>query len=244
MNLPFVKNSDSVKQARKNAQSSTQLHLKIAEVRDNTLVLKNGGLRAVLEVSSINFNLKSEQEQNAIIYSYQHFLNTLEHPIQIVIRSKKLDLDNYIERLKKLGDKHKNPLMQRQTFEYIDYIQRLIEYADIMEKKFYIVVPMDPVRAQGKNFIAQFWERMHPQDSVADIIKRHREFEELKKTLMQRVNVVTVGLENCGLKVYPLMTEQLIELFYQVYNPITARNQKITDTSRIQLSTEADLGRI
>src|SRR3989338_9424967 len=127
------------KQNRAQVLNSTQTHLRIAEIRDNVLILKNGGMRAVLRSSSINFNLKSEEEQNAIIYSYQGFLNSLEFPIQILVRSKKLDIDDYIEQVKKLGDKQENKLLQEQTYEYAQYIKRLVEYAEIMEKEFYVI---------------------------------------------------------------------------------------------------------
>lgn len=240
---PFSKNSESVRKAQQNMKAATQLHLRIAEIRDNTVVLKNGGLRGVLRVSSMNFNLKSEEEQNAIIYSYQGFLNTLEFPIQIVVRSRKLDLDHYIDRLKGLAEKQQNGLLQKQTYEYIDYIQRLIEYADIMEKEFYVVLPMDPPRAVGQNFIQKFWERMHPADSIATIARRHREFEELKKNLNQRVAVVSTGLENCGLKAELISTPDLIALFYQIYNPLTARNEKVEDVAQTDLESEEELGR-
>src|SRR3990167_11484647 len=110
------------------------MHLQIAELRDNLAVLKNGGIRAVLKTSSVNIHLKSEDEQNAIIYSYQNFLNTLEFPVQIIVRSKKLDLDDYIDKLKGIAEKQTNPLLIDQTMEYVDYIQRLIEYADIMQR--------------------------------------------------------------------------------------------------------------
>ena len=126
---PVQPGSKTVKGGKQTAAASTQMHLKIAEIRDDTVVLKNGGIRGVLKTSSLNFNLKSEEEQNSIIYAYQNFLNSLEFPVQIVVRSKKLDLDNYIAELKTIGDKQTNNLLQRQTYEYIDYIQRLIEYA-------------------------------------------------------------------------------------------------------------------
>lgn len=239
---PFSKNSQGVRNAQQNPKAATQLHLRIAEIRDNTIVLKTGGLRAVLKVSSMNFNLKSEAEQNAIIYSYQSFLNTLEFPIQIVVRSRKLDLDAYIDKLRKTAEKQTNSLLQRETHEYIEYIQRLIEYADIMEKEFYVTVPMDPPRASSQNFIEKFWGRMHPADSIASIMKRHQEFEQLKKNLAQRATAISSGLENCGLKVQPLNTAELIALFYQIYNPLTARNEKAEDVSQINLQTDADLG--
>ena len=170
-------------------------------------------------------------------------MNSLEFPIQVVMRSKKLDVDNYIEKLKKIGEKQQNQLLQRQTFDYIDYIQRLIEYADIMEKNFYVVVPINPLRAEKKNFISAFWERMHPQDTVSNILRRHREFEEFKKKLHQHINVAQSGLENCGLKTRQLSTAELIELFYQCYNPLTARNQKTNDLEKVRIASDADLGR-
>lgn len=241
---PFAKNSQGVKNASSNPKAATQLHLRIAEIRDNTVVLKTGGLRSVLKVSSINFNLKSEAEQNAIIYSYQSFLNTLEFPIQIVIRSRKLDLDLYLEKLHNLAEKQTNALLQKQTLEYAEYIRRLIEYADIMEKEFYVVVPMDPARASSQNFVEKFWSRMHPADTLGSIMKRHQEFENLKKNLSQRLAVISSGLENCGLKVAPLGTSELISLFYQIYNPLTARNEKADDVSKFHIASDADLGRI
>lgn len=239
---PFSKNSASVRKADQNPKAATALHLRIAEIRDNVVVLKNGGLRAVLKVSSMNFNLKSEAEQNAIIYSYQAFLNTLEFPVQIVIRSRKLDLDTYLDKLRGMAEKQTNTLLKRQTVDYIEYIQRLIEYADIMEKEFYVTIPMDPPRAVSQNFIEKFWGRMHPADSAISIVKRHQEFEQLKKNLVQRVTVTSSELENCGLKVAQLNTSELINLFYQIYNPLTSRNEKVADVSQTNLQTDADLG--
>lgn len=231
---------ESVKVGKKNVKDSTQLHLKISEIRDNTIVLKNGGLRAVLKSSSINLNLKSEAEQNAVIYSYQNFLNTLEFPIQIVIRSKKLDIDDYIEKLKKLAVKQTNPLMQKQTFEYIEYISRLVEYADIMEKEFYVVIPQDPFRSEQKGLIKTFLENIFPQDTVEKIKQRHGEFDQLKKGLSQRVNTARAGLENCNLRVTELNTQELIELFYEVYNPMTSRNQKFANEEDLALEKDGN----
>lgn len=234
------KKTESVKQGKKVPGSSTQTFLKIAEIRDDTLVLKNGGVRGILKVSSINFNLKSEDEQNAIIYSYQGFLNTIEFPIQILIRSKKLDIDDYLETLRKKGEKHTNQLLQRQTFEYIEYISKLVEYADIMEKEFYVIVPYDPFRAQKVNILQKFFQNMNPKDNYSEVKHRHEEFAELKKNLSQRVNTVKVGLENCGLKVEELDTRQLIQLFYESYNPTAARYQKLTDLESEDVMTDEE----
>ncbi|MBN1494188.1 hypothetical protein JW911_00435 [Candidatus Peregrinibacteria bacterium] len=231
----------TVHQAQKGTASSAQLYLRIAEIRDDTVVLKNGGIRSILDVTSINFNLKSEDEQNAIIYSYQNFLNSLEFPIQIIVRSRKLDIDNYIDELNGLGEKQTNELLQRQTYEYMDYIQRLVEYADIMEKQFLVVVPYDPFRAVKPNVLQRFFQNMQPKDSFAEVQKRHKEFLQLKKGLNQRINVVKSGLESCGLQVNQLKTHDLIELFYEIYNPLTSRNQKIEELESIKLQTDEDV---
>ena len=218
---------DSVRQRKGTPTASTQLFLDIAEIKDNVVVLKNGGIRAILQTSSVNFNLKSEQEQNATIYSYQNFLNSLEFPIQIVVQSRKLDI----------GEKNENPLLKQQTSEYCDYIQRLIEYADIMEKKFYVIVPYDPYRAQNPNPVSRFMSSVSAQDSVDNIKRRHKEFEELGKKLSQRVATVKAGLDGCNLRSAQLETPQLIELFYQIYNPVTARNEKIKNIDNLDLKT-------
>lgn len=235
-------NDESVRQgqAKKNPTISTQTYLKIAEIRDDTLVLKNGGLRAVLRVSSINFNLKSEEEQNAIVYSYQSFLNTLEFPIQIVIRSKKLDIDDYLDKLKKIAEKQPNPLLQNQTYEYIEYIAKLVEYADIMEKDFLVVVPMDPARSVKPNILQKFFQNMNAKDSYENIKRRHEEFDEFKRTLTQRVSSVRIGLENCGLKVSQLITQELIELFYNIYNPTVARYEKVKSVENLTIQSDAE----
>lgn len=230
------------KQNRTNATHSTQTHLRIAEIRDNLMVLKNGGVRAVLKTSSINFNLKSEQEQNAIIYSYQGFLNSLEFPVQILIRSKKLDIDNYIEQVEALGDKQQNKLLQEQTYEYAQYIKRLVEYADIMEKEFYVIVPYDPGGGkEAPSRFQSFFHRMAPKDTYADIKRRHAQFEAYKKDLNQRINTVKTGLENCGLKVDQLDTLQIIELFYNSYNPLTSRNQKLKNVEKLSIETDEEM---
>lgn len=234
--------NESVKQSqnKKNPSQGTQIYLRVAEIRDNTVVLKNGGVRSVLRVSSINFNLKSEEEQNAIIYSYQGFLNTLEFPIQIVIRSKKLDIDDYLDKLRKLGEKQTNPLLQTQTYEYVEYIAKIIEYADIMEKEFFVTVPYDPARAQKPNVLQKFFQSMNQKDTYETIKRRHEEFEELKKNLNQRVSSIRIGLENCGLKVEELNTQQLIELFYSIHNPTVSRFEKIKNLEDISIQTDEE----
>lgn len=226
---------DTVRQKKGSPAASTQLYLNIAEIKDNVVVLKNGGLRAILQTSSVNFNLKSEDEQNSIIYAYQSFLNSLDFPIQIVVQSRKLDVDKYIENVKETAAKHESDLLRQQTLEYGDYVQKLIEYADIMEKNFYVVVPYDPYRSQKVNAFSKFMQSISAQDSVDAIKRRHREFEELEKHLNERVGSVKNGLEACNLRVAQLTTPQLVEMFYRIYNPQTSRNEKVEDLKKMDI---------
>jgi hypothetical protein len=205
----------SVRQGSQNQLISTQRYLQFSEVHDDTLILKNGGLRAVLEIQSVNFNLKSSAEQGALISSYQGFLNALNFPVQLQVRSRKLDIDSYIANLKLRQGKIENDLLQEQMSGYIDFIQRLVEYSDIMEKKFFVVIPLEPSRSQNKSVWNSFLEYIQPEDTVANIMTRKREFKNLKKELDARVNTVKTALENCGLGVTPLTTEQIIQIFYR-----------------------------
>lgn len=232
-----VKNEkkSKVKGAKKTPKASTQLHLRVAEITNDTIILKNGAVRGVLEASSINFSLKSEEEQTGIIQAYQSFLNTLDFPLQIVVQSKKLDLDNYLANLKERGKKQKNPLLQDQTFQYVDYIERLLEYADIMDKSFYIVVPFETVSSNKVSMFTKFLQRMKLKQTDSDFAKRKKQFADLKKSLDHRISTVVAGLENCGLKVGRLNTEELISLMYKSYNPETARNEKVTNTKDFDL---------
>jgi len=225
--MPVTKTKDKSVHGKKTGKAaSTQRFLPFGEIHDNTLVLKNGGIRSIIKTSAVNFHLKSEDEQTALIYSYQNFLNSLEFPIQIVIRSKKLDIDLYLEKMKGKAEAQDNPLLRKQTFEYIEYIKKLVEYADIMEKSFYVIVPHDPMRAQTPSMFKRFMWNTHPDDTLGDVRARHREFKKIRKVLEQRSSIVKSGLEQCGLRVEELNTHQIVELFYQIYNPSTARNQK------------------
>ncbi len=229
------KKESSVRQGSQKNLISTQRYLQFAEVHDDILVLKNGGIRAVLAVDSVNFNLKSTAEQEALISSYQGFLNALNFPVQISIRSRKLDIDSYISDLKQRQGQHTNDLLREQMGGYIEFVQRLVEYSDIMEKKFFVIVPLDPPRAEKKGVWDSFLSYIQPEDTVASIMTRKREFRALKKTLDARINTVKTALENCGLGVNQLKTEEIIQIFYQAYNPELARTQKISDADKMSL---------
>jgi len=161
---------------KKQIAASCQQHIKIAEIQDNTMTLKDGGIRSILKISPVNFDLKSEDEQNGIIYSYQEFLNTLEFPIQIVIKSKKLDIDGYLEKMNKIYTDQTSDLLKTLTSNYIEYIAKLVEIADIMQKEFYIVIPADPKKKKkGFNPFQKFLKALNPMDTILGVRKRKAE---------------------------------------------------------------------
>lgn len=209
----------------KNPIGSTQETLKFAEIRNDTIVLKDANLRAVILCSSINFALKSEQEQNSIVYAYQNFLNSLSFPLQIVMQSKKLDLSNYLAKLQEKAGAQTNELLRAQTLEYIDFIKRLINLANIMDKRFYVVVPyLVPPKISLKNPVG----KTSPQPLLTTT-----EFQNYKKELDQRAQVTQSGLESIGIRTARLNTQQLIELLYSIYNPEEAYKEKITEAENL-----------
>lgn len=227
LNNPQKQNSHQFGQKPKTL-ASAQAYLPISEIKDGLIVLKDGSLRAVLLVAGTNFGLRSQEEQQAIIVSWQHFLNSLDFPIQIVVRSKKVDLSQYLQVLEKAAKNQKNELLRYQTESYIEYLKGLIDVANVVTKEFYVVVPYYP------SPIAQ----ISLFDKIASFfgfktLPAGENFESSKAALFQRVEVIKAGLENIGLKVAPLSTEQLIDLFYNVYNPDIAYFEKLTDIKEI-----------
>lgn len=174
----------------------------IREIRDNIVILNDGGMRVLLSSSSINLSLKGEDEQMSIITGFQNFLNSLDFNIQIFMQSKRLDIRNYINLLKSREQDVKEDLLKIQIKEYIKFIQKFIDEQNIMTKSFYIVVPYNI-------------------PSVTDSVSKISDSEFLKSQnqLMQRVSIVISGLIPLGLKVNILNTEELIPLFYKLYNP-------------------------
>jgi len=218
--------------AKNNISVSTQQYLDIAEIKENTVVMKDGTLRAVLLVSSINFALKSEDEQNAVIEAYIRFLNNLSFTLQIVIQSRELDIDNYIQYLKGKEKEQTNKLLKVQTADYIEYIKELTSLGKIMNKRFYIVVPYDPLTDKHKSFFNLVSEAMRP----ATIIKlKEKTFRQYQDMLERRVESVAGGLESMGVAIARLDTQSLIELYYKTYNPETSKNQNLVDLEKLRV---------
>lgn len=218
---------DTVRTGKKNYAASTQRYLPIAEVKEDTLILKNGGLRAVVQVHAMNFNLKSEVEQQGIIAGYQSFVNTLIFPIQIVVRSTHLNIDPYIRKLEVLAEKQTNALMKSQTLDYAQFMAKLVDVADIMQKSFYIIVPIDAAGKVQRGLLTRFMEWLNVDDTRAKALQRNREFKALSKVLRDRVTLIQSGLENLGISINRLNTQQLAELYYKIYNPDTSQKEKL-----------------
>lgn len=189
--------------------------LQIEEIRDGTLVLKDKSLRAILMASSINLALKSADEQTAVILQFQSFLNSLDFPIQIFIQSRKLNIEPYIDTLKESQKKQTNDLLKIQIAEYIEFIRTFVRASSIMSKTFYIVVPyMTGAATQGKiTGLFNFGRAKTPKALAPEV------FEEYKKQLWQRVDHVIQGIIRTGVRAVPLNTEEIIELYYGLYNP-------------------------
>ncbi len=211
--------------------NSTQNALLIAEIRDGIVIMNDGSFRSVIMLKSINFDLMSQSEQEAIEYAYQHFLNSLYYPVQIFIRSQKVDLQPYIEKLDKIRTEHDNMLLALLMDDYIGYIDALSQQTNIMDKKFYIVVPYLPneeeIRplSQSKNFFSGVAALFNNKEQK--IVINEVDLEKAKAELRNRVQATLSGLRECGVQGLPLDTQELIELYYDTYNPDTATRQQL-----------------
>ncbi len=222
----------SKKLAKQKAASPTQQYLDVKEVMEDVIVLKSGALRAVLEVSAINFDLKATDEQEAIINQYQNFLNSVDFPLQILISSRKLNIDTYLEFLKEKERSQKTELMRLQISEYEAFVKQLVSLSDIMDKSFYLIVPFSPIENTEKGFFSNISSLINPQ---RNILEKRENFETYKSQLYQRVDHIISGLSGIGLKIAPLKTEDLIELLFNSYNPTIFDTANYIDTNKIEL---------
>ena len=199
------------------SSKATQEFVPIKEVRDGIVMLKDGTMRAVVLASSLNFSLKSDDERNAIILQFQDFLNSLDFHIQISVQSRRLDIRPYLAILEDRYKEQMNDLMKIQTREYIDFIKKFTESTNIMTKNFFVVVPYDPAILNISSGVGSgFFKRKSASDEQQS---KQVSFEENRTQLEQRVSVIEQGLSRCGIRVVRLGTEEVIELFYKIFNP-------------------------
>lgn len=204
----------------KSAAAASQKFVEIEKIKEDMVILKNGAARAVLLASSINLALKSTDEQDAIIYQFQNFLNAIDFPLQFVIQSRKLNIDGYLATIREIEKSQENELLKIQTQEYIDFVRNFVELQNIMTKNFYIVIPFSK-EITKVGAISSSATKMTDEQLL-----------KLKDQLWQRVEEVMAGIARVGIKCVPLNTQELAELFYDLYNP---EDEGKRDLSQIQL---------
>jgi len=198
------------------AELSTQEFLELQDIREGVLILKDGSIRGVMMVSSINFALKSDEEQDAIIYAFQSFLNSLDFSCQIVIQSRNINITPYLDTLKDLEDAQTNKLLKEQISSYREFIKNLVVNNVIMTKQFFLVVPYSLGELFGAKAVTK---------QISFLIKSEKQqlsdadFQRCKVQLWQRMEYLAMGLRRCGLEAIPLTTPELIELFWALHHP-------------------------
>lgn len=222
------KDPKNLKEAPKSNPNSTQNTLLISEIRDGIVIMNDGSFRSVIMAKSINFDLMSGGERESVEYAYQGFLNSLYFPVQIFIRSNKIDLAPYIQRLDKMRTEQDNMLLALLMEDYINFIADLADQSNIMDKVFYVVIPYFPeVDVQkavqvSKGFLGGVFGKKEHITTINEA-----QLEAAKTELRNRVQSVLSGLMQCGVQGLPLDTEELIELYYDAYNPDTATRQQL-----------------
>ena len=222
----------SDKLTKKTTTSSTQKYLDVAKVKKDTIILKNGSLRSVLAISAINFDLKSSEEQEAIIHQYQNFLNSLDFPVQIIISSRKLNMDNYLDFLTNKEKEQESELLRMQILEYKKFIEQLVSVSNIMDKSFYVVIPFSPIESKKKGLLSNIFSLVNPEKNI---LENEDNFETYRDQLFQRVDHVIASLSGMGLRIVPLKTDELIELLFNSYNPELFNAVKLKNIDKIEL---------
>ncbi len=192
--------------------SPVQQKIMIEEIKDGVVVLKGGDLRGVLMASSVNFSLKSTEEQDSLIFKYQSFLNSLDFPVQILMVSRHLNIDGYLASIEQKRKEQANELLRIQIAEYLDFIKNLVQVGNIMDQSFFVIVPLARVEKKESGIIEKLGLFQSPKNEEA------KSFDELKTQLWLRLEYVAGGLAGMGIKSAPLNTEEITQLFYRLYN--------------------------
>lgn len=221
-----------MKNKKNQKYSSLQNQMDISDIKKGTIVLKDGSLRMILAVSSINFDLKSSDEKEAIILSYQEFLNTLDFPIQILISSKRFDVDPYLEMLEKREKKEEKELLKNQINDYVHFIKELTQVGNIMSTLFYVVVPFYPIESKEGGILERLSTSVNPRKAI---YQNRETFETYRNQTIKRVEQVKGALGGMGLHIASLETSELIELFYNSYNPSEFEFNTIKNIEKIKL---------
>lgn len=196
--------------------AATQDFVSIRDIKDNIVIQKNGQMCMVLLASSVNFALKSVEEQQSILFQFQQFLNTLDFTLQVHVQSRRLNIEPYLGLLSSLEGKQDNDLMRTQLREYIEFIHTFTEDVDVMSKNFFVVVPYSPTKINITKGITNLFSSNRPKRNT---LPTDAQFEEHRIQLEQRVGMVSEGLARVGVRTITLQKDDLVELFYHLYNP-------------------------
>ncbi|MDO8558649.1 MAG: hypothetical protein Q7S09_05750 [bacterium] len=201
--------------------SSTQQFVTVENLKDGVITLKNKGMRMIVMCSSINFDLKSQEEKDAIIYRYQAFLNSLDFAVEISINSRKLNIEPYVEFLKGKLAEQSTELLRIQIAEYIDFIQSLVRLTNVMTKNFYVTIPFAPIETKSEGMFEKFMEAVSgiKPEKKKKAEEEQEKFEEYRTQLLQRVDHIIMGLRGVEVRAVLLTTEDITELLYLLYNP-------------------------
>lgn len=213
---------------------STQNSLLISEIKDGIVIMRDGSIRGVIKSSAINFDLMSAAEQNAVEFAFQGFVNSLHFPVQISIKSQKIDLDPYIEKLDARRAEQANELLAGLMEDYILNIKALVDEVNIMDKQFYIVVPyFPPLNIKAGNRVSLIAGLRASFEATPVINVTEEQFKQYQSELNNRMALVSSGLTQMGVQAKVLGTQELIDLYYTWYNPDVAGNQKLIDASQL-----------
>ncbi len=211
----------------------SQSLISIKSVRKGVIILKNGSLRSILNVSGINIALKSNEEQESIIVSWRNLLNYLDFPLEVVVHSRRVNIENYLNFIQEKINNESNELLKMQGDDYYAFIKGLVSENNIMKKKFYLVIPYDPVVLKAKNSFGQILDAfknlfsLQRQAFSFDNPLNSQDFEQYYQQLMIRQNNTITNLSRIGLSAYPLTTKEIVELFYNLYNPETFERESL-----------------
>ena len=202
----------------------TQQFLKVKDVRDGVMILDNNDIRGILLVSPVNFALKSEQTQEAIISSFQSFLNSLDFFCQIIVQSRNINITSYLDTIKALQENQTSELLRNQISSYGEFIKELVKGENIMTKRFYVIVPyaLGEIMGLGSAAKQSFFSKFFKGSKAAKKPLSDEDFERCKNQIWQRMEFVTIGLQRCGLEVTPLTSQEIIDLCWTIHHPSEA----------------------
>ena len=212
---------------------SSQSLISLQQIRKGVVILKSGSLRSVLEVSGINFDLKSEEEQSSVLMSWRNLINNLDFPLQVVAHSRRVNIESYLNFLQERIGQETNNLLKLQGEDYYTFIKGLVTGNNIMKKKFYVIVPYDPIMLKPKTALNQILEayktllNLRHQAFSATIPISDENFNQHYQQLIIRQNNIITNLTRMGLQSRPLTTKELIELFFNSYNPEAFERESI-----------------